>query len=113
MLNHGEEIDRVFRVLADPTRRAIIDQLSRGEASVSDLAKPLEITLAAVVQHIQALEESGVVRTQKVGRVRMCRIQPGALGQVERWLASRRATWERNLDRLGDLLAEPEPEEMP
>lgn len=106
MLNQGSEIDRVFRVLGDPTRRAIVDQLSRGQASVSELARPLEITLAAVVQHIQALEEAGVVKTEKVGRSRICRIQPGSLSQVERWLASRRAMWERNLDRLGDLLEE-------
>jgi DNA-binding transcriptional ArsR family regulator len=106
MLNYNSPLDQVFRVLADPTRRAIIDQLSRGQASVSDIARPLDMSLAAVVQHIQLLEESGVIRTQKIGRVRTCRIEPQALGQVEQWVAERRAMWEQHFDRLGALLEE-------
>ncbi|HKX30063.1 MAG TPA: ArsR family transcriptional regulator, partial [Blastocatellia bacterium] len=76
--------------------------------SVTQLAKPLEITLAAVVQHLQVLEESGLVQTEKVGRVRTCRIEPAGLSAAEQWIADRRSTWERRFDRLGDLLAEPD-----
>ena len=101
-------IDRVFQALGDPTRRAIVEKLSEGPISVSQLAKPLEITLAAVVQHLQVLEESGLVQTEKVGRVRTCRIEPAGLSAAEQWIADRRSTWERRFDRLGDLLAEPD-----
>jgi DNA-binding transcriptional ArsR family regulator len=100
-------VDRVFHALGDPTRRAIVERLSSGPASVSSLARPLDITLAAVVQHLQVLEVSGLVRTSKVGRVRTCRMEPAGLSVVERWIAGRRSLWERRLDRLGDLLAEP------
>jgi DNA-binding transcriptional ArsR family regulator len=100
-------VDRVFHALGDPTRRAIVERLSSGPASVSSLARPLDITLAAVVQHLQVLESSGLVRTSKVGRVRTCRMEPAGLSVVERWIAGRRSLWERRLDRLGDLLAEP------
>jgi DNA-binding transcriptional ArsR family regulator len=103
MLNH---LDHVFHALADPTRRAIVDQLTQGEAPVSELAKPLAMTLAGVVQHIQILERSGIVATSKIGRVRTCRINPAALRDAEAWIAQRRGLWERRLDRLGDLLAE-------
>ena len=96
----------MFRMLADPTRRAILDRLSRGEASVGDLAKPFDMSLAAVVQHVQALEDSGMIRTHKTGRVRTCRIESAALGQVEQWLSERRAMWERHFDLLGAVLAE-------
>ena len=99
-------IDQVFHAVGDPTRRKLVEQLSYGPASVSDLAKPLGITLAAVVQHLQVLERSGVVRTQKVGRVRTCRIEPTGLNVAAEWIAARRALWERRLDRLGDILAE-------
>jgi DNA-binding transcriptional ArsR family regulator len=99
-------VDRVFHALGDPTRRAIVEKLSYGPISVSTLAKPLNVTLAAVVQHLQVLEQSGLVRTTKVGRVRTCRMEPAGLSVVERWIASRRSLWERRLDRLGDLLAE-------
>jgi DNA-binding transcriptional ArsR family regulator len=85
-----------------------VERLSRGPTSVSELASPLAITLAAVVQHLQVLEECGLVRTHKQGRVRTCRMEPAGLSVVERWIASRRALWERRLDRLGDVLAEPE-----
>ena len=98
-------IHRVFHALGDPTRRAIVEKLSEGPISVSQLAKPLGITLAAVVQHLQVLEESGLVHTEKVGRVRTCRLDPAGLSVAERWIGDRRSIWERRLDRLGDLLA--------
>jgi DNA-binding transcriptional ArsR family regulator len=101
-------IDRVFHALGDPTRRAILDKLSHGPVSVSRLAEPLAITLAAVVQHLQVLEESGLVQTEKLGRVRTCRIEPSGLSAAEEWISDRRSMWERRLDRLGDLLAEPD-----
>jgi len=107
MLNQ-RAVDRVFHALADPTRRALVERLSRGPASVTDLAKPLNVTLAAVVQHIQVLEQSGVVRTEKVGRVRTCHIEPDGLSIAERWIAERRSLWGKRLDRLGDILAEGE-----
>ncbi|HTF62708.1 MAG TPA: metalloregulator ArsR/SmtB family transcription factor [Edaphobacter sp.] len=101
-------IDRVFHALGDPTRRAIMEKLSAGPVSVSRLAEPLDITLAAVVQHLQVLEESGLVQTQKAGRVRTCSIEPAGLSVAEQWIRDRRSMWERRFDRLGDLLAEPE-----
>ena len=101
-------IDRVFHALGDPTRRALMEKLGDGPVSVSRLADPLDITLAAVVQHLQILEESGLVRTEKVGRVRTCRIDPDGLAAAAQWISDRRPTWDRRLDRLGDLLAEPE-----
>jgi len=99
-------VDRVFHALGDPSRRAILEKLSRGPISVSRLAEPLGITLAAVVQHLQVLEESGLIQTEKVGRVRTCRLEPGGLSVIEKWIGDRRTTWERQLDRLGELLAE-------
>jgi DNA-binding transcriptional ArsR family regulator len=107
MLSQSARVHRVFHALGDPTRRAIVEKLSNGPASVSSLAGPLEITVAAVVQHLQILEDSGLVRTQKVGRVRTCRMEPAGFSVAERWIANRRLLWERRLDRLGDLLAEP------
>lgn len=104
MLSHKTQVGRVFHALGDPTRRAIVERLSTGAVSVSSLAKPLDITLAAVVQHLQVLERSGLVRTTKVGRVRTCRIEPKGLTIAERWIEERRSQWERRLDRLGALL---------
>lgn len=104
MLNQVVEIDRVFQALADPNRRLMLDRLSQGPATVSQLAQPLPMTLAAVVQHLQVLESSGVIHTKKVGRVRTCRIEPAALQTVEQWIADRRAMWEGNFDRLGEYL---------
>src|SRR5215218_5387132 len=101
-------IDQVFHAFGDPTRRKLVEQLSQGPASVSDLAKPLGITLAAVVQHLQVLERSGLIRTQKAGRVRTCHLEPRGLNIVAEWIAERRALWERRLDRLGEVLAEEE-----
>jgi DNA-binding transcriptional ArsR family regulator len=102
------DINRVFHALGDPSRRAIVERLSQGPLSVSRLAAPLHITLAAVVQHLQVLEESGLVHTEKVGRVRTCHIEPAGLSAAEQWIGERRSMWERALDRLGDLLAEPD-----
>ena len=107
MLKQDAPLDRVFHALGDPSRRSMVERLSRGPASVSELARPLDMTLAGVVQHLQVLEASGLVRTEKVGRVRTCRIEPAALTRAEEWITERRSTWERRLDRLGDLLAEP------
>ena len=105
-LAHATEIDRVFHALGDPTRRAILDRLSESPQSVSGLAGPLEITLTAVAQHLQVLEETGFVRTQKVGRVRTCRVEPAGFQTVARWIADHRTTWAKRLDRLGELLDE-------
>jgi DNA-binding transcriptional ArsR family regulator len=107
MLNQTKSLDLMFQALADPTRRLIVERLSRGPASVSELAKPFAMSLPAVVQHLQVLEGSGLVTTQKVGRVRTCTIDTGALSLAEKWINDRRMGWERRLDRLGDLLAEP------
>jgi DNA-binding transcriptional ArsR family regulator len=104
VLRKKPDIDAIFHALGDPTRRAIMERLGRGPISVSQLAEPLNMTLAAVVQHLQILEESGLVATEKVGRVRTCRIEPSGLAAASQWLADRRSIWERRLDRLGDLL---------
>jgi DNA-binding transcriptional ArsR family regulator len=106
MLNQSVPLDRVFQALADPSRRGMVDRLSRGPASVSELARPLAMSLAAVLQHLQMLEASGLVRSEKVGRVRTCRIEPAVLGTAEHWISERRTGWERRLDRLGEVLAE-------
>jgi len=103
----GAVLDRVFHALADASRRDMVERLSRGPASVSELARPLSMSLPAVVQHLQVLEDSGLVLSEKVGRVRTCRIAPKALAPVEEWISRRRSEWERRLDRLGDVLAEP------
>lgn len=108
MLSQRVQVDRVFHALGDPTRRAMIEKLSEGPVSVSKLAKPLDISLAAVVQHLQVLERSGLVRTEKVGRVRTCNVEPKGLSVVERWISDRRSLWEARFDRLGKLLAEPD-----
>jgi DNA-binding transcriptional ArsR family regulator len=109
MLNYSTPaLDLTFHALADPTRREMVERLSRGPASVSELAKPLAMSLPAVLQHLQILESSGLVKTEKVGRVRTCRIETKALHTAEQWVAERRAAWERRLDRLGDFLAGPD-----
>jgi DNA-binding transcriptional ArsR family regulator len=106
MLNQRPALDRIFHALADPTRRAILERLTRREASVSELARPLDISLAAVVQHVQILEASGIIHTAKAGRVRTCRLLPQGLSAAEHWIAQRRGLWERRLDRLGEILSE-------
>ncbi len=102
------DVDGVFHALGDPTRRAILERLSQGPDSVSCLAKPLSITLAAVVQHLHVLEESGLVATEKLGRIRTCRIDAAGLSVAAQWIADRRIPWERRLDRLADILADPD-----
>ncbi|MFF7341043.1 ArsR/SmtB family transcription factor [Streptomyces sp. NPDC008163] len=106
MLNHEVPLDRVFQALADPTRRALVDRLIRGPATVSELAQPLPMSLTAVLQHVQVLEASGLVRSEKVGRVRTCHIESAVLREAEQWIAARRTSWESRLDRLGDRLAD-------
>ena len=106
MLKQHPSLDLAFQALADPSRRVIVERLSRGPASVSQLAEPLPMSLPAVVQHLQVLEASGLVRSKKVGRVRTCRIEPAALRPVERWIGARRSRWERRRDRLGEYLDE-------
>ncbi len=113
MLNQQPNLDLMFQALADPTRRAMIDRLSRGPASVSELAKPFAMSLPAVVQHLQALENSGLVTSQKVGRVRTVQIQPDTLSLAEQWINDRRTAWSRRLDRLGNFLAETADEPQP
>ena len=105
MLNQSTELDHLFQALADPARRAIMERLSRGPAAVSELARPLPMSLPAVMQHLGVLEAAGLVRSEKVGRVRTCAIEPRALSQVEQWINARRIEWEARLDRLGAYLA--------
>src|SRR5689334_17384778 len=97
-------LDRTFHALSDPTRRAMVQRLARGPASVSELAKPLSISLPAVMQHLQVLEASGIVKSAKVGRVRTCSVEAKVLTRAEQWIAQRREQWERKLDRLGEYL---------
>lgn len=101
------DFGRVFNALGDPTRRAILDRLALlGPVSVSYLAAPLGVTLTAVGQHLQVLEETGFVRTEKRGRVRTCQLDPAGFRAVEAWAAEHRTLWTRRMDRLGELLAE-------
>ena len=104
-------LDAMFQALADPSRRSMVERLSRGPASVSQLAEPLAMSLPAVVQHLQVLEGAGLVKTQKIGRVRSCTLDTGAMSLAERWINDRRTEWERKLDRLGDFLDETKPGE--
>ena len=106
MLNYASDLDRVFQALADPGRRLMVERLSRGPASVSELGRPLDMSLAAVLQHVQVLQASGLIHSQKVGRTRTCSINPGALRSAEDWIADRRTMVERRLDRLGEHLAQ-------
>lgn len=104
MLNHPPQLDLMFQALADPARRGMVERLSQGPATVSELAGPLSMSLPAVLQHLRTLEVSGLVRTAKAGRVRTCTIDATALSQAERWLAARRAQWQQHFDRLGEYL---------
>src|SRR5215472_10709107 len=104
MLNQSSDLNLLFHALADPWRRAMLERLSRGPAPVSELAKPLPMSLPAAMQHLGVLEAAGLVRTEKIGRVRTCAIELSALGQAELWINARRAEWEHRLDRLGDYL---------
>lgn len=104
MLNQSSRLDLAFQALADPSRRGMLARLSRGPASVSELARPLAMSLPAVLQHVHALEAGGLVRSEKKGRVRTCRIEPKALSALEGWLAGQRAVWEGRSDRLAHYL---------
>jgi len=101
----NQSLDRVFQALADSTRRGLVERLVRGPASVSELSRPLDISLPAVMQHLKVLEDAGLVRSEKTGRVRTCRIEPDALRAAEAWVTGQRTAWETRLDRLGDYLA--------
>lgn len=100
MLNQSPQLDRVFHALSDPTRRAVLDRLARGPASVSELAAPFETTLAAIVQHVQVLEASGLISTEKIGRTRTCSVSAETMARAEQWLGTCRAVWEARLDRM-------------
>ena len=109
MLDYSDALDRAFHALADANRRAMLDRLARGPAAVSELARPFSLTLAAVVQHVQVLEASGLVVTQKVGRTRTCHIATEAVARLEQWLTERRQLWDNRFDRLEALLEDPAP----
>lgn len=111
MLQHKPPLDLAFQALSDPTRRAMIERLARGPASVSELAEPFPMSMSAVVQHLKVLEASGLVASEKVGRIRTCRVEPEALTAAERWLNARRQSVEHSLDRLAVFLDETKPEE--
>ena len=113
MLKYSGELDLVFQALGDPTRRALVDQLTHGPASVSELAAPLPISMPAVLQHLRALEDSGLIRSEKVGRVRTCHLEPKMLNSAQTWIEARKAMWQRRLDRLDALLASLPPEDPP
>jgi DNA-binding transcriptional ArsR family regulator len=115
MVNQSSRLNGVFQALGDPTRRAIVARLVRGPASVSELAAPLPMSMPAVLQHLKVLQDSGLVRSAKSGRVRTCELEPTALRTAEHWIVQRRTDWERRLDRLGDFLdatAEPLPQTL-
>jgi DNA-binding transcriptional ArsR family regulator len=104
MLKYSSLLDRAFQALADPARRSMLARLAKGSATVSELAKPLDMSLPAVLQHLQALEASGLIRSEKKGRVRICRLEPGVLSAAENWLHERRSEWEARLDRFEDYV---------
>jgi len=104
MLKYSRSLNLIFFALSDPSRRAIVEQLSKQGATVSELAKPLNMSMAGVVQHVQVLQKSGLIKTRKVGRVRSCSVEPASLEIVQSWLDGRRKFWERNLDQLGEFL---------
>jgi DNA-binding transcriptional ArsR family regulator len=106
MIPQAAEVDRLFHALGDPTRRAILGRLSLGPSSVSALAGPLDVTVTAIGQHLQVLEESRLVRTRKVGRVRTCAIEPAGFARLEQWIGWHRSQWEDRFDRLGEVLRE-------
>jgi DNA-binding transcriptional ArsR family regulator len=104
VLNDSAKLDRTFQALADPARRGMLARLAKGPASVSELASPLAMSLPAVLQHLQALETSGLIRSEKKGRVRTCRLQPGVLAVAEQWLVDRRSEWEKRHDRFEEYV---------
>jgi DNA-binding transcriptional ArsR family regulator len=111
MLQHkAQPLDLAFHALSDPGRRAMVERLSLGPASVSELAKPLPMTLSAVVQHLKVLEEAGLVKSHKIGRVRTCALEIRTMTQVERWIAEHKRFWEQQYDHLEVYLAQTAPE---
>ena len=104
MTNHQLELDRAFQALADPARRGMVERLTHGPASVSDLAQPLSMSLPSVMQHLAMLEQAGLVRSKKQGRVRTCELDLAGLSRAEQWINQRRREWEQRLDLLGDYL---------
>ena len=104
MPNSSVDLDDLFHALADPARRGMVEQLSRGPASVGELARPLPMSLPSVMQHLSILEAAGLVRSHKSGRVRICAFEPQAFHRAEQWIGARRSEWEHRLDRLGDYL---------
>ena len=109
----SQGIDAAFRALAEPTRRRILERLGAGPATVSGLAQPFDMTMAAVVQHLQVLEECGLIRTEKLGRVRTCQLEPAGFDPLASWIEARRLRVERHLDRLGQVLDETYPSTQP
>lgn len=104
MLNHPDQLDQMFHALGDANRRAMIDSLSRSDMSVTELNAPLRISMPATLQHLSILEEAGLVKTRKLGRVRTCTLDTSALSKAEQWINQRRAFWNNRLDALGDFL---------
>jgi DNA-binding transcriptional ArsR family regulator len=113
MLQYQQPLDLAFQALSDPTRRRMVERLSAGPATVSQLAEPLPMSVSAVMQHLKILEGAGLVVSEKVGRVRTCRVDPRTLSAAERWINERRRSVERSLDRLGAFLDETKPDEEP
>ncbi len=111
MIKYQEQLDLTFQALADRTRRGMLERLCRGPATVSELAEPFAISLPAVVQHLKVLEASGLVRSEKNGRVRTCHVEPERLSAAEGWINDRRKLWEHRLDRLGAFLAATKPDD--
>lgn len=104
MANFLVQLNDTFRALADPTRRAVLERLGRGPASVSDLAVPFKMALPTFLQHLKMLEDCGLIRSRKSGRVRTCELRPKPLTDAEQWLSTQRALWTRRLDQLDDFL---------
>ena len=112
MLQYSPNLDLAFQALADPARRGMLERLTLGPASVSELARPFDMSLSAIVQHLKVLEAGGLVRTEKVGRVRTCQIEPAALSAAEQWINQRRTTWEQRFDRLEQYLQDNQDEDQ-
>ena len=113
MTKHDPDLDRLFHALSDPTRRGMMATLMRGPASVSALAQPTGMALPTVMRHIEVLETTGRLRSEKQGRTRICHATPAPLASAEGWIAEQRALWEGRLDRLADFLATLPPEKDP
>lgn len=113
MGNYSERLDGVFQALADPTRRAVVNRLGGGPASVGELARPFDMALPSFMKHIRSLEEAGLIRTHKEGRVRTCALNPETFAQAESWLAAQRSLWEARADRLEQFLLNAQAKETP